>query len=202
MLAAGGSRRFGADKRQAQLASGNTLIRQSIDNTLQAFTEVLVVLRYDDRAFEQTLQRSINNPRLRTFRAPESALGMGRSLANAVGQLADDVDAAFIFLADMPHIQPATLEQLQLAFTENQAQTPIVLPVHAGRYGHPAGFDKAYFPEMTHLKGDHGARPIIDSHQARVIEVLVQDPGVLQDIDTPEDLATNQTPPLKRGGGA
>ncbi len=186
VLAAGSSCRFGTDKRMAQLANGKTLIQQSINNALQSFTEVLVVLRCDDWLFEQELQAQVKDPRLRTYRAPESALGMGHSLANAIPHLVSD--AAFIFLADMPYIQQATLVQLKTAFTENQNKFPIVLPVHAERPGNPVGFDRAYFPDIAQLSGDRGARQIIDQHQDRVIKVAVDDAGVLQDIDSPDDL--------------
>ena len=194
VLAAGTSQRFGTDKRRLPLANGKTLLQQTIETVLPLFTEVLVVLRCDDQRFEEELQDQIPEqipgqkqpPRWRTYRAPESALGMGHSLANAIPQLVSDV--AFICLADMPYIQPATLVRLQQAVTDHQQQAPIVRPVHAGVAGNPVGFDSAYFPDLAALRGDQGAKQVIVQHQARLVEVPVDDPGVLQDIDSPDDV--------------
>ena len=202
VLAAGTSQRFGTDKRRLQLANGKTLLQQTIETALPLFTEVLVVLRCDDQRFEEELQDQMREqmqdqipeqvpgqkqpPRWRTYRAPESALGMGHSLANAIPQLVSDV--AFICLADMPYIQPATLVRLQQAVTDHQQQQPIVRPVHAGVAGNPVGFDSAYFPDLAALRGDQGAKQVIVRHQARLVEVPVDDPGVLQDIDSPDDV--------------
>ena len=198
VLAAGASQRFGTDKRRWQLASGKTLLQQSIETVLPVFSEVLVVLRCDDQSLEEELQDQMQNqipgqkldqknpPRWRTYRAPESALGMGHSLANAIPQLVSDV--AFICLADMPYIQPATLVRLQQAVIDHQQQLPIVRPVHAGAPGNPVGFDRAYFPDLAALRGDQGARQVIIRHQSRLVEVPVDDPGVLQDIDRLADV--------------
>ena len=214
VLAAGTSQRFGTDKRRLPLANGKTLLQQTIETVLPLFTEVLVVLRCDDQRFEEELQDQMREqvqgqipeqmpgqmqdqipeqipgqkqpPRLRTYRAPESALGMGHSLANAIPQLVSDV--AFICLADMPYIQPATLVRLQQAVIDHQQQQPIVRPVHAGVAGNPVGFDSAYFPDLAALRGDQGAKQVIVRHQARLVEVPVDDPGVLQDIDSPDDV--------------
>ena len=198
VLAAGTSQRFGTDKRRLPLVNGKTLLQQTIETVLPLFTEVLVVLRCDDQRFEEELQGQMQDqireqipgqkqpPRLRTYRAPESALGMGHSLANAIPQLVSDV--AFICLADMPYIQPATLVRLQQAVIDHQQQAPIVRPVHAGVAGNPVGFDSAYFPDLAALRGDQGAKQVIVRHHARLVEVPVDDPGVLQDIDSPDDV--------------
>lgn len=190
ILAAGSSRRFGAgDKRTAKLPSGKTVIQQSVENVLATFDNILVVLRYGDNVFEDELHHAITDPKIQTFKAPESALGMGHSLANAIHEV-PDWDFAFIFLADMPHIETATVEQLKVVQQDNADKAPIIVPVVEGRYGHPVGFDKAYFAEIAKLTGDHGAKPVIHAHEDKLIEVAVDDPGVLQDVDTPEDLSS------------
>jgi molybdenum cofactor cytidylyltransferase len=38
------------------------------------------------------------------------------------------------------------------------------------------------------LTGDKGAKPVMNANTTKVIEVTVDDPGVLKDVDTPEDL--------------
>jgi molybdenum cofactor cytidylyltransferase len=187
ILAAGSSRRFGDDKRRARLDNGKMVIQQSTETALRCFDTVLLVLRAGDADFAGEISSLINDDRLTIFEAPESALGMGHSLANAMSQ-ASAWDGAFIFLADMPYISTHTLDLLKSAFIEHQADHPIIVPDHNGKWGHPVGFHAAFFDDIATLEGDQGARPVINNQEPSVIHIEVSDPGVLQDVDTPADL--------------
>lgn len=187
VLAAGSSRRFGDDKRKAILPNGKMVIQQSIETALTCFDEVTLVLRCDDDEFAEELIALIKDPGLQIFQAPDSALGMGHSLANAM-QKVIGWDGIFVFLADMPHLQQATIKCLQEAFITNQANNPIIVPEHEGQFGHPVGFASSYFDVLAELTGDKGAKPVMNANTDKVIEVSVDDHGVLKDIDTPGDL--------------
>lgn len=188
ILAAGSSRRFGDDKRKARLAGGKLVIQQAIENARIVFDEALLVLRHGDSEFQADIERLFFDPGLSIFKAPDSALGMGHSLANAVSQV-DDWDGAFVFLADMPHIRKTTLERLKSTLASTYPQVPIVVPTFNGQFGHPVGFHSAYFEEISQLRGDTGAKPVIQRHESSVIMVPVEDAGVVVDIDVPSDLA-------------
>lgn len=184
VLAAGSSRRFGDDKRQARLPNGKLVIQQTLEHLRQVFDEVLVVLRHDDDAFAAQLAALFPDPAIRYFLAPDSSLGMGHSLAGAISQIRH-WDGAFVFLADMPFTLPATLTQLKQNLNY---PNDIVVPVYQTHQGHPVGFGAGYFDAMSRLKGDRGAKSITNEHAEHIIEVVVTDPGVIQDVDTPADL--------------
>ena len=185
VLAAGSSRRFGDDKRKATLPSGKFVLQQTLETTLNSFDHVLLALRYGDTVFEEELAALINNEKLTIYRAPESALGMGHSLANAIGQVRD-WQGAFVFLGDMPFIQAATVEQLNTALADNP--DAIVQPEYDGKPGHPVGFAASYFTDIASITGDQGAKPVLQENKDKVVHVAVDDEGVLQDVDTPEDI--------------
>ena len=187
ILAAGSSRRFGDDKRKATLQNGNMLIENTINIAAKTLGSVLVVLRFGDRAFADELDTKINIPGISYFLAPDSAKGMAHSLSNAI-QKAVDMDAAMIFLADMPYIKEETIKKLINAFNANKDLQPIVIPTSNGTPGHPVIFDKTYFNEIQSLEGDRGARPVVDAHQDKLIQVEIDDPGILRDIDTLDDI--------------
>ena len=187
VLAAGSSRRFNGDKRKATLPNGKMVIQQSVETALSCFDEVTLALRDGDNAFSAELSLLINNPKLNIVQAPDSALGMGHSLANAIRQV-NDWDGVFVFLADMPHLRLTTIAHLKAAFTANEKDSPIIAPLHDGQLGHPVGFAASYFDALAALTGDKGAKPVINANAAKVIKVTVNDTGVLKDIDTPEDL--------------
>ena len=187
VLAAGSSRRFGDDKRKARLADGRRVIEHALNIALGSFDEVLLVVRYGDIEFANDISAIISNDRLRILRAPDSALGMGHSLANAITEVRD-WDGAFIFLADMPHIRSHTADLLKSAFIQHQGDHPIIVPGYNGQWGHPVGFHATFFDDMAALEGDQGAKPVINNHEPSVIHIAVNDPGVLKDVDTPADL--------------
>jgi molybdenum cofactor cytidylyltransferase len=62
----------------------------------------------------------------------------------------------------------------------------ISVPVQDGEYGHPVGFGRDFAAGLMTLSGDRGAKLLFA--QGRVVEVTVDDPGVLWDVDVPQAL--------------
>ncbi len=125
------------------------------------------------------------SPAVRVIVADDAHLGMGHSLAAGVAAITD-WSYALIGLADMPFVSQKTLLQLR---AEMDAMTApgIVVPTFADKRGHPVGFDATFFDELKALKGDAGARSLLQQFASVVIEVPVTDPGILKDIDFPDD---------------
>jgi len=67
------------------------------------------------------------------------------------------------------------------------AQHPVVYAQHIGRRGHPVGFAAELYSELVQLSGDEGARRLVARYPSFGVEV--DDPGVLIDVDTLDDLA-------------
>ena len=180
VLAAGRSARFGGDKRRAALADGTSVLVQSVEHALAAFDEVRVVLRAGERGQDLRLPTGC-----RVVHSPDAALGMGHSLAAGVASLADSAaQAVAILLGDMPWIAPATLRRL----AERASASTILSPHHEGQSGHPVLFGRAFWPALTCLSGDEGARSVVQAHRDRCVVLVVDDAGVLRDVDTPDAL--------------
>lgn len=201
VLAAGSSRRFGGDKRAAKLPSGQTVLEASISRVRSVIDQVLVVLRHDDQAFAEYLRETTESANIQFYCAPDSASGMGGSLANAINEVGD-WSGAMVFLGDMPFIRQETIELLKAEFIHRCTSiAPIVVPMNQQmnqqlnqqRRGHPVTFHQRYFGDIAQLKGDQGARAVISAEQDSVIELAVDDPGILADIDLPQDLTKNLT---------
>ncbi|MGY2165479.1 nucleotidyltransferase family protein [Pseudomonas tolaasii] len=110
-----------------------------------------------------------------------NSAGMGDSIAAAVAA-SESADGWLIVLGDMPFIRSSSIERVIDALEEGG----ISVPVSAGECGHPVAFDRAFGPGLMALVGDRGARPLFA--RASVREVLVQDSGVLWDVDLPSRL--------------
>ena len=182
LLAAGAATRFGGDKLLATLDDGSTIGRRSCANLVAAVPEVFAVVRAgdDDLAGEFTAAGA------QTTVCADAQAGMGASLAHGV-RTAGDADAVIVALADMPWIHPATLAAVA---GELRRGASVVVPRYQGRRGHPVGFARMHFPELTRLGNDEGARELI-AKAGDVCWIDVDDPGVLRDVDVPGDLAAH-----------
>jgi len=107
--------------------------------------------------------------------------GMGDSIAAGVAACPQQ-SGWLIMLGDMPFILPSSIERV----LAGMADDAISVPVQDGEYGHPVGFAGSFGPGLLALAGDRGAKPLFSL--ARVVEVSVEDPGVLWDVDVPEAL--------------
>jgi molybdenum cofactor cytidylyltransferase len=121
--------------------------------------------------------RLVDNPRYRSGQA--SSLGAG------IEALPADCRAAAVALGDMPCVTPALVANLVSAY--RSGGRGIVLPVYNGRRGHPVLFDlERYRAELLSLSGDEGGRSLLARHPEDVLEVVVDDPGAVLDVDTPD----------------
>lgn len=87
---------------------------------------------------------------------------------------------------DHPLVTPETVRALIAAAADPEAQ--IVLPTHGSRPGHPVFFAASVFRELMSPDLSEGARTVVRRDPDRVRVVAVEDPGVLANLDTPEDL--------------
>lgn len=184
VLAAGTSTRFGSDKRRHVLEGGGSLLQTTLAKYADVFENVVVVVRAGDDALASEIAGSCRN--CTAVIANDAHLGMGHSLVAGV-RAAGEWDYAFVALGDMPYVERRSLEVLRATMEAADADT-IILPTFEGRAGHPVGFGSAYFADLQKLSGDAGARDVITRHRVRVTEVPLSDPGVLQDIDRPDDV--------------
>lgn len=190
VLAAGRARRFGSDKRAHRLPDGRSLLQASLDLYAPEFSRCIVVLRPDDpdpRPLAGTGAAPV------VVRAELADAGMGHSLA-AGAAAAGGWRYAFVALADMPWVRPATLARLRDLMEQQLAARGgpvIVQPTFDGVPGHPVGFSADLFAALRALEGDEGARRVVRAHADSVLRVAIDDPGILADLDTPDQLAAD-----------
>lgn len=191
VLAAGSSTRMGRAK--ALLASGDRPFVRRILDTLEAggIANRLVVVRPGDRALVATIEaagaRAISNPR--ADEGQLSSLIAGLDAADT-----DGVDAVLVTLVDVPLLDSSTVRDLLARAAMSSA--PIVRAVYRGRHGHPVIFKRATFAALRGADPAVGAKAVV---RANVVEdVEIDDPGVVEDVDTPSDYERlfGPTPPI------
>ena len=158
--------------------NGTTVVGAVVRTLLSCGLDVVVVTGRDALDVERSVAPA------RTVFNYEFASGLGASIAAGVAHVPEQ-NAVLIALGDMPSLRKEVVELL----TEQSSRDAIVVP----RYletpnvpGHPVLFGQSFRTALLQLKGEKGAREIIESDPARVVTLDV--PGALTDVDRPGDL--------------
>lgn len=190
VLAAGASRRFGADKLLYPVKTRDgvmPLIARSLVPWLEAFAQVTVVVRADSDELRRQVEQALGPAKTAAILwciCPDSVLGMSASLAAGVAYN-HNADGWVIGLADMPHVPTTAIAAVRRAIATG---APLAAPCCDAQRGHPVGFAAHYRDELLALQGDAGAREILKHDAENLRRIDTTDPGILTDIDSPEDL--------------
>ena len=180
VLAAGSSKRFGSRKLIAKLPGGETVLRRTLNRIKLALPNVTVISSIE---LYSSISLSDSHSEIEIEIFADSHKGMGASLSHGI-KLSQKSNACLVCLADMPFIQTSTYREIASKLTKNN----IVVPVYKGKQGNPVGFGERFFRELASLSGDKGGRTLIDKYSDSTSYISVDDPTILYDIDTPEDL--------------
>ncbi|GAA0535842.1 CTP:molybdopterin cytidylyltransferase MocA [Rhizomicrobium palustre] len=183
VLAAGLSRRFGANK-LLQEFRGKPLIRHVVESA-QASTAgtVVVVTGAESHAVKAVLA----DTKVELVDNIDFSTGLSSSLIQGLKSVPPDCAGALILLGDMPLVSAEIIDQLIEMFSPTSSRA-IGVPLSQGRQGNPVLWGRQFFPELLALSGDRGAKALITAHQDWVYTLEVGDPAVHIDIDTPDDL--------------
>lgn len=183
LLCGGASVRFGRNKLLERIGDrAEPMAIVSARLYVAAIGRVLAVTRTGDRPLRALLESA----GCQVMESDRSIEGLGSSLAAGV-EASADAGGWIVALADMPFIRGETIRAIRSSIDEGAM---IAAPVDAnGTRGHPVGFAAGLREELLELRGDEGARSVIQRHRDAVRLVRVDDPGICRDIDRPEDLA-------------
>ena len=193
VLAGGASRRAGAaNKLLACDRSGQAMIAASVGVALRSMAGlVIVVLGHDRDGIATRLDAAglAEAGRLQLVHAHDHAEGLAASLRCGIAQaMRAGADAALVCLGDMPLVRPSTLDRL-MHRADADPEALACVPALRGEAGNPVLWRRTLFEALLSLSGDRGARGLLERHAACVRMVAVDDPGILEDFDTPERLA-------------
>ncbi|MCL6611401.1 MAG: nucleotidyltransferase family protein [Peptococcaceae bacterium] len=180
VLAAGTSSRLGTPK-QLLAYRGRPLLAAAVENLLRSpVDQVAVVLGH----MAEEAAGALEGLPVKVVYNRAYASGQASSLKAGLAALDGTVEGVLFVLGDQPLVKPGTISLLIEKF---RAAGGIVAPFYEGKRGNPVLFGRQFFTVIGSLEGDTGAREIIGKHPESLHRVDVSDPGVLFDIDTPED---------------
>lgn len=181
LLAAGSSRRMGHRNKLLIEIDGAPVVQRSARVLVGLVERLVVVTGHQAQHVEQALEGLDVDFVFNT----EHLAGLGSSLAAGVRGLPRPALGVLVALADMPFVTRSTAEAVLAVFADDP--TSVVAPVFRGVRGHPVAWPARCFAALARAAGDVGARTLLQTET--ITEVPVDDPGVVRDLDTPEDLS-------------
>lgn len=184
LLAAGRARRFGADKLAAKL-NGRSVIRWSAEAVAPEVGALYVVVPLGSNDATRSLS-CLEVCLVENWARDE---GMASSIRAGIEALPAAVEAVVVTLADQPLVSPTVVRALIERWRVGDAAA--VAPVYSDGRGHPVLFGRECFSSLAALRGDVGARSVLDSLGPRLALIPV-DADAPADVDTAEDLRAIQ----------
>ena len=184
LLAAGGSSRMGRPKQLLRIENEALVTRMARRLIDLGPGSVMVVTG----SAWQAVNDQLSGLPLQIVHNPRWEEGMASSLAAGVKNLPAEIDGVLIMLCDQWRVGLAGLQELVQAWTTDISLITAACWHDEGRQviGPPAIFPSSLFEELTALKGDRGARVVIENHRDRAAFVAMKNARF--DLDEPADL--------------
>ncbi len=192
VLAAGASRRMGAPKALLRAGAQTFLERLVADLAAGGCTPRLAVVA---APWAETIRAACPAAGFAYVLNPDPARGQISSLRCAL-EAAGSADGLLVVTVDQAALAPGTVAQVAAALS----RAPLAVARHRGAPGHPTAFGRELFAALRGPECDGGARALVArlSEAGRVAWVELDDPGVVRNLNTPEDHRAF----LRAGGGA
>lgn len=186
IIAAGSGRRLGRVAKATLRTGTTTYLGRIVETARAAGVEhvVVVVGPPHDEVVRAEAHRLLIDPR-DVVDNPDPDRGMSSSIELGFRAVIRRwATRAFLWPVDHPFVTTKTLAALAKGLGTHDAARP----VFGGRGGHPPLVAKLLFLPLAACGTDpEGARGVLAKRD--VVAIEVEDPGVVHDIDTPEDLA-------------
>lgn len=186
LLAAGQSRRFDDGNKLLADIGSKTMVRHVAEGLVASRADGIVVVT----GFEKRkIAKALKGLDLKLVENEHYLYGLASSIRTGIAALPDEADGAMICLADMPSLTAAVVDTLVQVFKTLGAEK-IVYPCRTdGTQGNPVIWPRKYYDKLMSLTGDAGAKEVLEKNIEHAEGLKVTASKVLDDIDTPDDLA-------------
>jgi len=180
--AAGSSLRMRGGDKLLEKVGGTAQLARVVAAALDTGQRVLVCLP-PSPGDRDTILAPLQCERLHILRIPNPREGMGATLRHAAEQVltGPPPSGVMVLPADMPDLKSDDIQMI----TSHFAGEPVRACAEDGRPGHPVILPARMLKAMTQLRGDQGARALLEGEE--VTRVPLKGQRALTDLDTPED---------------
>jgi molybdenum cofactor cytidylyltransferase len=184
LLAAGQSKRMGAENKLTKKFKGTPLIKHAIKNILaSSIDELIIVLGYKKTVIKKLINKDKN---IRFAFNKDFKSGMASSIKTGLVHLSKKTDFFFICHGDMPMISKNIYNELM----KKKNHRKIIIPIYKGKRGHPVLFPISLKEKIMSIEGDIGAKNIIEINYDNILNVQVNNKNITKDFNTKESFSS------------
>jgi len=182
ILAAGQSKRMGQPKMLLPWGE-RTVLSQVLTTILEAGVDDILVVTGGAR---EQVESAISHLKVKTIFNDQFKQGeMLSSIKCGIRSLTRQTQAVLIGLGDQPQVKAGSVQAVCDAYRENGSK--IVVPSFNMRRGHPWLIERSLLGDLMDIKSPQSPRDFLYAYRENIQYVNVDDPGILTDLDTPED---------------
>ena len=174
--------------------AGKTLVRHIVDELVASKVSDVVVVSGPSH---NEVRDCLSGVEVQMVRNPKPEEGMLTSVRIGLSRMHPSSQAFMVVLGDQPSLSTCLVDGV-IGYW-HQHSDAIVRPVYAESHGHPVIIPREFESLVMTQFDDVGLKGLLRKYPGRVKEWFVSDPGVIEDIDTPEDYE-RELARWKRGG--
>ena len=181
LLAAGQSKRMNGENKLTKKIQGIPLIKLSVKNILaSSINELIIVLGHQKEIIEKLIDK---NEKIKFVFNKNFESGMASSIKTGLNHLSEKTEAFFICLADMPMVNHDIYNQL----IKSKDNKEIIVPTYKGQQGNPVLFYKSMKEKVLDIKGDVGAKKILELNKDKILNLVINDQSITKGFDTQDN---------------
>ena len=184
LLAAGQSKIMNGENKLTKEIQGIPLIKLSVKNILpSSINELIIVLGHQKEIIEKLIDK---NKKIKFVFNKNFESGMASSIKTGLNHLSKKTEAFFICLADMPMVNHDIYNQL----IKSKDNKEIIVPTYKGQQGNPVLFDKSMKEKVMDIKGDVGAKKILELNKDKILNLEINDQSITKAFNTQGDFSS------------
>jgi len=185
LLAAGKSKRMIDENKLSKKFKNTPLINHSIKNILFSnIDELIIVLGYEKELINKLIEK---NNKIKIIYNKNFESGMASSIKVGLNHLSKKAESFFVCLGDMPMINKEIYNQL----ISQRNKKDIIVPTYNDIQGNPVLFSKLMKSSIMTVKGDFGAKKILEQNKDKILKLEINDINITKDFNTKNDFSSS-----------
>ena len=185
LLAAGKSKRMIDENKLSKKFKNTPLINHSIKNILFSnIDELIIVLGYEKELINKLIEK---NNKIKIIYNKNFESGMASSIKVGLNHLSKKAESFFVCLGDMPMINKKIYNHL----ISQRNKKDIIVPTYNDIQGNPVLFSKLMKSSIMTIKGDFGAKKILEQNKDKILKLEINDINITKDFNTKNDFSSS-----------
>ena len=188
VLAAGQSKRMNGDNKLIKKYNKKYLINYIVGTLIKSKVDKIIIVL----GFQSPKVRKITakNEKINFIYNKNYKSGISSSIKVGLKRVSKKNIGFLIVQADMPLISKNIINSIYYAIKNNKKE--IIAPTYKGKIGNPVGFKISIIKKLIKIRGDYGAKKMIQKNKIKLALIKVRSKSILKNFNTQKDFLINR----------